>query len=269
MNILLLGSGGREHAMAWKISQSSKCEKLFIAPGNAGTNDCGTNVNLKINDFDSVKKFVVDKNINFVLVGPEEPLVNGIVDYFLNDPDLKNVPILGPSKEGAMLEGSKEYAKAFMQQHNIPTARYRSFRKNETEEARIFLKTMKPPFVIKADGLAAGKGVVIAQTLADANECIDDMLLHSKFGHAGDSIVIEEFLSGIELSYFILTDGITYKILPEAKDYKRVGENDTGLNTGGMGAISPVPFADKRFVNKVEARIVQPPTAGLRKEKVS
>ena len=268
MNILLLGSGGREHAMAWKISQSNKCKKLFIAPGNGGTGECGINVNLDINDFAQIRNFVLENKIELVIVGPEEPLVNGIVDFFQEDTKLKNVLILGPSKKGAMLEGSKGYSKAFMQRHEIPTASYRSFRKNEIEEAKLFITTMKPPYVLKADGLAAGKGVVIASTLNEANECINEMLLHSRFGSAGETIVIEEFLHGIELSFFILTDGISYKILPEAKDYKRIGENDTGLNTGGMGAVSPVPFADEIFLRKVEERIIRPVINGLVKENI-
>ena len=268
MNVLLLGSGGREHALAWKISQSRKCKKLFIAPGNAGTAECGENVPLNINDFNKIKGFVLENKIELVVVGPEEPLVNGIVDFFQDDTELKKILILGPSLKGALLEGSKDYAKAFMQRHNIPTASYRTFRKSEIEEAKMFLKTMKPPYVLKADGLAAGKGVVIAETITEANECVNEMLGHSKFGSASERIVIEEFLPGIELSVFVLTDGISYKILPEAKDYKRIGENDTGLNTGGMGAVSPVPFANKEFMQKVENCIIRPTIDGLKKENI-
>jgi phosphoribosylamine--glycine ligase len=268
MNLLILGSGGREHALSLKISQSSHCEKLFIAPGNAGTLQCGTNVNLNINDFPAIKKFVLEHNIGLVVVGPEEPLVKGIVDFFRNEYELKDVLIVGPSKQGALLEGSKDYAKAFMQKHGIPTAAYRTFRKNETEQAKTFLKTMNPPFVLKADGLAAGKGVLIPATLDEANENIDEMLSQSKFGTAGDKVVIEEFLKGIELSIFVITDGESYVILPEAKDYKRIGENDSGPNTGGMGAVSPVPFADNAFMQKVEERIIRPSIEGLKKDKI-
>ncbi len=268
MNVLLIGGGGREHAMAWKISQSSKCKKLFIAPGNAGTASCGENILLDVKDFFKIKDFVLEKKIDLVIVGPEEPLVNGIVDFFREDIDLKKVLILGPSLKGALLEGSKDYAKAFMQRHNIPTASYRTFKKNEIEEAKIFLKTMKPPYVLKADGLAAGKGVVIAENLDKAFDCLNEMFLQSKFGTAGDSIVIEEFLDGIELSVFVLTDGKSYKILPEAKDYKRIGNNDTGPNTGGMGAVSPVPFATNEFLGKVENLIIRPTIDGLQKENI-
>jgi phosphoribosylamine--glycine ligase len=268
MNILILGSGGREHALAWKISQSDLCKKLFIAPGNAGTNQCGKNVYLNINEFSSVKNFVIENKIDFVIVGPEEPLVNGIVDFFRTNEKLKNVLILGPSAKGAMLEGSKDYAKGFMQRNNIPTASYRTFKKNETEQAKSFLKTLQPPFVLKADGLAAGKGVLIPETFEEANENINEMLDLAKFGAAGEKIVIEEFLKGIELSVFVLTDGKTYVMLPEAKDYKRIGENDSGPNTGGMGAISPVSFADEEFMRKVEERIVRPSIDGLQKEQI-
>jgi phosphoribosylamine--glycine ligase len=268
MNILILGSGGREHALAWKISQSSLCKSLFIAPGNAGTTDCGENVALSITDFNAIREFVLKKKIDFVVVGPEEPLVKGIVDYFKNDDSLKNVEILGPSSQGAMLEGSKEYAKDFLKRHNIPTASYQSFTKNEIDRAKEFLKSLKPPYVIKADGLAAGKGVVIPDNLRDAFACVDEILAQSKYGSAGDKIVIEEFLKGIEISVFVLTDGNSYKILPEAKDYKRIGENDTGPNTGGMGAVSPVPFADSAFMKKVEERIIKPTIDGIRKDKI-
>ena len=268
MNVLLIGGGGREHAMAWKISQSSKCNKLFITPGNAGTAGCGENILLDVKDFHKIKDFVTENKIDLVIVGPEEPLVNGIVDFFREDIDLKKVLILGPSLKGALLEGSKEYAKAFMHRHKIPTASYRTFKKSEIEEAKIFLKSMKPPYVLKADGLAAGKGVVIAEDIDKAYECLNEMFLQSKFGAAGDRVVIEEFLDGIELSVFVLTDGKSYKILPEAKDYKRIGENDTGPNTGGMGAVSPVPFATKEFLGKVENLIIRPTIAGLQKENI-
>ena len=268
MNVLLIGGGGREHAMAWKISQSSKCKKLFIAPGNAGTVSCGENIHLDVKDFFKIKDFALENKIDLVIVGPEEPLVNGIVDFFRDDIDLKKVLILGPSLKGALLEGSKDYAKAFMHRHTIPTASYRTFKKNEIEEAKIFLKTMKPPYVLKADGLAAGKGVVIAENLDKAFDCLNEMFLQSKFGAAGDRIVIEEFLDGIELSVFVLTDGKSYKILPEAKDYKRIGDNDTGPNTGGMGAVSPVPFATNEFLGKVENLIIRPTIAGLQKENI-
>ncbi len=268
MNILILGSGGREHALAWKISQSNRCEKLFIAPGNAGTAKCGENVNLANTDFPSIKTFTLKNKIDFIVVGPEEPLVKGIVDFFRKDDQLKDVLILGPSAEGAMLEGSKDYAKEFMYRHNIPTASYKTFRKNETEQAKSFLKTLRPPFVLKADGLAAGKGVLIPATIEEANENINEMLQHAKFGSAGEKIVIEEFLKGIELSVFVLTDGESYVILPEAKDYKRIGDGDAGPNTGGMGAVSPVPFADSEFMRKVEERIVRPSIEGLKKENI-
>ncbi len=268
MNVLLIGAGGREHALAWKISQSSRCKKLFIAPGNAGTSECGENVPIHGNDFKTIKEFILKKKINLVVVGPEEPLVNGIVDFFRLDKELEKVLILGPTLNGALLEGSKDYAKAFMLRHNIPTASFGTFRKNEIEKAVLFLQTMKPPYVLKADGLAGGKGVVIAETIEEAYKCLNDMLVYSKFGAAGEKIVIEEFLKGIELSVFIITDGTTYKILPEAKDYKRIGENDTGLNTGGMGAISPVPFVDKEFFQKVEDRIIRPTINGLQKENI-
>jgi phosphoribosylamine--glycine ligase len=264
MNILLLGSGGREHAIAWKISQSKLNSRLFIAPGNAGTSDCGINIDISIKDFEAIKSVVLLKKISLVIVGPEEPLVNGIVDFFLSDEELKKVHILGPSREGARLEGSKDYAKKFMYDNDIPTAAYKSFQKNEIQFAKDFLTSLNPPYVIKADGLAAGKGVVICYEIPEAEKCIDEMLADAKFGEAGNKIVIEEFLDGIELSVFVLTDGSSYKILPEAKDYKRIGDNDTGPNTGGMGAVSPVPFAGKEFLEKVEKKIIRPTIDGLR-----
>jgi phosphoribosylamine--glycine ligase len=268
MNILLLGSGGREHAIAVKMSQSPLCDQLFIAPGNAGTTLTGTNVSMNILDFASIEKFVLENNIHLVVVGPEEPLVKGIVDYFKTTTTLQKVLIIGPSLEGAKLEGSKDYAKAFMQRNSIPTAAFKTFSRNEIHEAENFLKTLKPPYVLKADGLAAGKGVVIPQTLEDAIQALKEILGTSKFGTAGDKIVIEEFLSGIELSVFVLTDGKDYIILPEAKDYKRIGDNDTGPNTGGMGAVSPVPFAGKEFFKKVEEQIIIPTVDGLKRESI-
>jgi phosphoribosylamine--glycine ligase len=268
MNILLLGSGGREHAFAWKIVQSPLCTKLFIAPGNAGTRQCGVNVNLQPNDFDGIKDFVLENTISLVLVGPEEPLVNGIHDFFLEDEELKNIPVIGPAQTGAQLEGSKDFAKAFMFRHGIPTAAYKTFTKEEIPQAFRFLESLKPPYVLKADGLAAGKGVVIPQTLEEAKKELDEMLTNSRFGNASRKVVIEEFLPGIELSMFIITDGNSYKILPEAKDYKRIGEGDTGLNTGGMGAVSPVPFADRAFLEKVETRIIRPTVSGLKQDKI-
>jgi phosphoribosylamine--glycine ligase len=266
MNILILGSGGREHAFAWKLAQSPRCSKLYIAPGNAGTAGCGTNINISFNDFDSIKKLVIEKEINLVVVGPEEPLVKGIHDYFLNDIELKNIPVIGPQKDGAQLEGSKDFSKQFMLRNNIPTAQYKTFIKETLNEGLQFLETLKPPYVLKADGLAAGKGVIIPNTLAEAKKELIEMLSNAKFGNASAKVVIEEFLNGIELSLFVLTDGNSYKILPSAKDYKRIGEGDTGLNTGGMGAISPVPFADKTFIDKVEQRIIIPTINGLKKE---
>ena len=266
MTILLLGSGGREHAFAWKMLQSSKCSKLFVAPGNAGTESIATNVNLKITDFDTIKAFALSENVAMVVVGPEDPLVKGIFDFFQNDPDLKNIPVIGPSKRGAQLEGSKEFAKEFLVKHNIPTAAYASFTKETVDAGCTFLETLQPPYVLKADGLAAGKGVLIIQELAEAKEELRNMLVHSKFGEASSKVVIEEFLDGIELSCFVLTDGKNYKILPTAKDYKRIGEGDTGLNTGGMGAVSPVPFADDVLLEKIENRIVKPTIEGLQKD---
>lgn len=265
MRILLLGSGGREHAIAWKIAQSPKTEKLFIAPGNAGTASAGENVALKADDFDGIKKFVLDNNVNMVVVGPEDPLVKGIYDYFKNDAELSSIPVIGPSKAGAELEGSKEFAKGFMKRHNIPTAAYRSFNGTNIEEGYKFLETLKAPYVLKADGLCAGKGVLIVPTLDEAKKELKNML-EGMFGNASATVVIEEFLSGIECSVFVLTDGKNYKILPEAKDYKRIGEHDTGLNTGGMGSVSPVPFADKEWMKKVEDRIIRPTVEGLASE---
>lgn len=266
MNILILGSGGREHAFAWKLSQSKKLGKLFIAPGNAGTACFGTNVNISITDFDAVKKLVLENNINMVLVGPEDPLVKGIHDFFLADVQLKNIPVVGPKKDGAQLEGSKDFSKRFMIRHHIPTARYETFTKETLNEGLKFLETLQPPYVLKADGLAGGKGVVIPTTLEDAKKELTEMLSNAKFGNASAKVVIEEFLKGIELSVFVLTDGNSYKILPSAKDYKRIGEGDTGLNTGGMGAISPVPFADEAFIKKVEDRVIIPTINGLKQE---
>ncbi len=267
MNILLLGSGGREHALAWKIAKSSKLDKLFIAPGNAGTNQVGTNVNIKAEDFDAIKDFVLNNDVKMVVCGPEAPLVAGISDYFKNDEALKSIPVVGPSKEGAQLEGSKEYAKEFMMRHGIPTAAYKAFTKDTLEEGKAFLATLKAPYVLKADGLAAGKGVLIISDLAEAQKELEEML-GGMFGDASSTVVIEEFLSGIECSVFALTDGKDYVILPEAKDYKRIGEGDTGLNTGGMGSISPVSFADEEFMTKVEERIVKPTINGLNKENI-
>ena len=265
MKILLLGSGGREHALAWKIAQSSKCEKLFIAPGNAGTSDCGENVAIKADDFEAIKQFVVEKGINMVVVGPEDPLVKGIYDDMKNDERTKNVPVIGPSKAGAVLEGSKDFAKAFMMRHNIPTARYQTFDGEHVQEGLACLETLNRPYVLKAVGLCAGKGVLILPTLDEAKRELKDML-GGMFGNASSRVVIEEFMSGIECSVFVLTDGDHYKILPEAKDYKRIGEHDTGLNTGGMGSVSPVPFATKEWMQKVEDRIIRPTVEGLKSE---
>jgi phosphoribosylamine---glycine ligase len=264
MNVLILGSGGREHAFAWKIAQSSKLKQLFIAPGNAGTAHVGTNVNIGVNDFEAIKSFVLGNGVNMVVVGPEDPLVNGIHDYFLADEKLKSIPVIGPKKDGAELEGSKEFSKKFMIKHGVPTAAYQSFTKTNLEEGYAFLTTLKPPYVLKADGLAAGKGVLILNNLEEAKTELKNMVADAKFGAASTTVVIEEFLHGIELSVFVLTDGKNYKILPSAKDYKRIGEGDTGLNTGGMGAISPVPFADEAFINKVEELVVKPTIAGLK-----
>jgi len=268
MNILILGSGGREHTFAYKIAQSRRCKQLFVAPGNAGTSEIATNISISVNDFEAIKKSVINNNIKMVIVGPEDPLVNGIADYFLETTELKNVLLIGPSKAGALLEGSKERAKEFMMDHQIPTAAYQSFTKESLKEGKLFLETLNPPFVLKADGLAAGKGVLILNNIDEAKNELEDMLSNSKFGVASDTVVIEEFLDGIELSVFVLTDGKNYKILPTAKDYKRIGEGDTGLNTGGMGAISPVPFADGLLMKKIEERIVIPTISGLKKENI-
>jgi len=268
MNVLVLGSGGREHALSWKIAQSSLCEKLFIAPGNAGTSQVGENVNISVTDFESIKTFVIENEIDMLVVGPEDPLVKGIYDFFQNDEVLSEVCVIGPSQEGAQLEGSKEYSKQFMQRHEIPTAAYDSFTKDTLAEGYAFLETLSPPYVLKADGLAAGKGVLIIDNLEEAKQELKAMLADAKFGDASSKVVIEEFLDGIELSVFVLTDGKNYKILPSAKDYKRIGEGDTGLNTGGMGAISPVPFADKFFIERVEDRIIKPTIKGLQEEEI-
>lgn len=265
MKILLLGSGGREHALAWKIAQSAKVEKLYIAPGNAGTSLVGENVAIKADDFDKLKDFVVEKGVDMVVVGPEDPLVKGIYDEFKSDERTAGVPVIGPSKQGAVLEGSKDFAKAFMQRHSIPTARYKTFNGTTVDEGLRFLETLQPPYVLKADGLCAGKGVLILPTLEEAKKEFKDML-GGMFGNASASVVIEEFLSGIECSVFVLTDGKNYKILPEAKDYKRIGEHDTGLNTGGMGSVTPVPFATKEWMSKVEQRIIKPTVDGLAEE---
>jgi phosphoribosylamine--glycine ligase len=266
MTILLLGSGGREHALAWKMLQSSKCSKLFVAPGNAGTAVIATNVSLNILDFDALKTFALQEKVDMVVVGPEDPLVLGIYDFFQKDAALNHIPVIGPSKVGAQLEGSKEFAKEFLIKHKIPTAAYDSFTKETVEKGCHFLETLQPPYVLKADGLAAGKGVLIIQDLEEAKTELRNMLVHAKFGGASAKVVIEEFLDGIELSCFVLTDGKNYKILPTAKDYKRIGEGDTGLNTGGMGAVSPVPFADAVLLEKIETRIVKPTIAGLQQD---
>ena len=267
MRILLLGAGGREHALAWKIAQSKKCEKLFIAPGNAGTSQLGTNVDINANDFEALKNFTLDNHIDMVVVGPEDPLVNGIYDNFKNDARTASIPVIGPSKQGAVLEGSKDFAKGFMERHNIPTAAYATFDGTTVEEGIKFLETLEAPYVLKADGLAAGKGVLILPTLEEAQKELKQML-GGMFGNASAKVVIEEFLSGIECSVFVLTDGKHYQILPEAKDYKRIGEQDTGLNTGGMGSVSPVPFATKEWMQKVEDRIIRPTVNGLATENI-
>ena len=267
MRILLLGAGGREHALAWKIAQSKKCEKLFIAPGNAGTSQLGTNVDINANDFEALKNFTLDNHIDMVVVGPEDPLVNGIYDNFKNDARTASIPVIGPSKQGAVLEGSKDFAKGFMERHNIPTAAYATFDGTTVEEGLKFLETLEAPYVLKADGLAAGKGVLILPTLEEAQKELKQML-GGMFGNASAKVVIEEFLSGIECSVFVLTDGKHYQILPEAKDYKRIGEQDTGLNTGGMGSVSPVPFATKEWIQKVEDRIIRPTVNGLATENI-
>ena len=267
MKILLLGSGGREHALAWKIAQSKKVDQLYIAPGNAGTGSVGENVPLKADDFEGIRQFVLSKGVDMVVVGPEDPLVKGVYDFFKNDNQLKDIPVIGPSKQGAVLEGSKDFAKAFMQRHGIPTAAYRTFTGETLEEGLKFLETLKAPYVLKADGLCAGKGVLILPTLEEARKELKEML-GGMFGTASSSVVIEEFLSGIECSVFVLTDGRNYKILPEAKDYKRIGEHDTGLNTGGMGSVSPVPFATPEWMRKVEDRIIRPTVEGLAEESI-
>ena len=268
MNILVLGSGGREHTFAYKIAASERCSQLFVAPGNAGTAAIATNLSLSVTDFKAIKTAVLEHTIEMVVVGPEDPLVQGVYDFFKEDSDLKQVKVVGPSKRGALLEGSKERAKEFMSQHNIPTAAYESFTSKSLEAGKQFLETLKPPYVLKADGLAAGKGVLILNDLDEAKQELENMLAHSKFGEASSKVVIEEFLDGIELSVFVLTDGKDYKILPTAKDYKRIGEGDQGLNTGGMGAISPVPFANREFMEKIEERIVKPTVNGLMEENI-
>jgi len=266
MNILILGAGGREHTIAWKLKQSTKLSNLFVAPGNAGTAAIATNLPIGVNDFEAIKQAVLSEGINMVVVGPEDPLVNGVHDFFLNDEALKDIPVIGPQKLAATLEGSKQFAKEFMMRHNIPTAAYESFTAETLEKGYTFLESLQPPYVLKADGLAAGKGVLILQDLQEAKDELKTMLVDAKFGNASTTVVIEEFLDGIELSCFVLTDGEGYKVLPTAKDYKRIGEGDTGLNTGGMGAISPVPFADKAFMDKVHERIVKPTVEGFKKD---
>lgn len=268
MNVLIIGSGGREHAFGWKIAQSTLLKKLFFAPGNAGTKELGTNLNVSVNDFEGIKNACIQNQIDLVVVGPEDPLVNGIHDYFLAEDGLKNIPVIGPQKQAAQLEGSKEFSKKFMLKHNVPTAAYASFTANELNEGVQYLTTQKPPYVLKADGLAAGKGVVILDNLQDAQAELTAMLKEAKFGKASSKVVIEEFMQGIELSVFVLTDGKDYVILPAAKDYKRIGEGDTGLNTGGMGAISPVPFANEEFILKVKNKVVEPTIKGLQAENI-
>ncbi len=266
MNVLILGSGGREHTLAWKLKQSPKLNRLFVAPGNAGTAAIAQNIPIGVNDFEAIKKSALSENITLVVVGPEDPLVNGIHDFFLNDNELRNIPVIGPQKAAAQLEGSKEFAKEFMIRHSIPTAAYQSFTASNLEEGYAFLDTLNSPYVLKADGLAAGKGVVILQDLDEAKAELHSMLVDEKFGGASTTVVIEEFLDGIELSVFVLTDGKGYKVLPTAKDYKRIGEGDTGLNTGGMGAISPVPFADNTFMGRIHEQVVKPTVEGLKKD---
>ena len=268
MNVLILGSGGREHAMAWKISQSDLLTQLFIAPGNEGTDQLGANIKIQPTDFESIKELVLEQEIELVVVGPEDPLVKGIHDFFLNDPELKNVAVIGPQKLAAQLEGSKEFAKKFMVRHQIPTAAYKSFTKNNLEEGFQFLETLNPPYVLKADGLAQGKGVLILNDLQEAKDELKEMLANEKFGAASSKVVIEEFLDGIELSCFVLTDGKSYVNFPNAKDYKRIGEGDKGLNTGGMGAVSPVPFADEAFMKKIEEQVIKPTVEGLQKDNI-
>jgi phosphoribosylamine--glycine ligase len=266
MNILILGSGGREHTFAWKLAQSESKPNIFVAPGNAGTHEIATNIEININDFNCVKEAVLSQHIDMVVVGPEDPLVNGVHDFFLEDDQLKNIPVIGPQKAAAELEGSKAFAKAFMERHNIPTAAYQEFTAENLEEGYRFLESLNPPYVLKADGLAAGKGVLILQDLQEAKDELKSMISDGKFGAASARVVIEEFLDGIELSVFVLTDGKNYKVLPTAKDYKRIGEGDTGLNTGGMGAISPVPFANEEFMAKIHDRIIEPTVRGLEKD---
>lgn len=268
MNVLILGAGGREHAIAWKISQSPLLTKLYTAPGNAGTGQLGENVDIGVSDFNALKNFVIESNINMVIVGPEGPLVEGVYDFFKSDDKLMHIPVIGPSKEAALLEGSKDFAKEFMDKYTIPTARYKTFDIDNIEEAAAFLDTLNPPYVLKADGLAAGKGVLIIESYEEAVQQLEEMIKSAKFGDASKKVVIEEYLEGIELSVFVLTDGNSYKILPSAKDYKRIGESDTGLNTGGMGSISPVPFADEAFMDKVEQRIIIPTVEGLKMEEL-
>ena len=268
MNILILGSGGREHAFTHKLIQSKKVTHIFVAPGNAGTQEIATNIDVNPTDFESVKKAVIAHDIQMVIVGPEAPLVNGVHDFFLADDELKNIPVIGPKKDGALLEGSKDFSKEFMFKHGIPTAKYQSFTKETLEQGKLFLESLAPPYVLKADGLAAGKGVLILDSLEEAKSELEEMVSNQKFGEASSTVVIEEFLKGIELSVFVLTDGTSYKILPSAKDYKRIGEGDKGLNTGGMGAISPVPFADQTFLNKVEELVVKPTILGLQKDRI-
>ena len=268
MNVLILGSGGREHAFAWKVAKSSLCKKLLIAPGNAGTEQIGRNIDISVNDFQKIKDLCLKEEINMLIVGPEGPLVNGIYDFFHEDEKLQHITVIGPSKKGAQLEGSKEFSKEFMMKYGIPTAAYQSFTKDTLEEGYQFLETLSPPYVLKADGLAAGKGVLIPETLEEAKTSLKEMLADAKFGDASNKVVIEEHLKGMELSVFVLTDGISYKILPSAKDYKRIGEGDSGLNTGGMGAVSPVPFADRFFIEKVEREIIIPTIKGLVKEDI-
>ncbi|WP_353777081.1 phosphoribosylamine--glycine ligase [Winogradskyella sp. 3972H.M.0a.05] len=266
MNILILGSGGREHTIAWKLAQSTECENLYVAPGNSGTTQIAENLNIKVTDFEAIKDATLSKEIDMVVVGPEDPLVQGVHDFFINDKSLQHVAVIGPQKAAAQLEGSKEFAKEFMMRHNIPTAAYQSFTSENLEEGYAFLETLNPPYVLKADGLAAGKGVLIINDIEEAKVELKNMLVDAKFGNASATVVIEEFLDGIELSCFVLTDGENYKILPTAKDYKRIGEGDTGLNTGGMGAVSPVPFADSSFMEKIEEQIVKPTVKGLKED---
>ncbi|MCW5514637.1 phosphoribosylamine--glycine ligase [Muriicola sp. Z0-33] len=266
MNVLILGAGGREHTLAWKLKQSPKLNQLYVAPGNAGTSEIAINLAVGVNDFQKIKDCVISEGINMLIVGPEDPLVNGIHDFFLNDQEIAHIPVIGPEKAAATLEGSKEFAKKFMKRHAIPTAGYQSFTSDNLEEGFTFLESLPPPYVLKADGLAAGKGVLILNDLEVAKKELQAMLIDSKFGNASATVVIEEFLSGIELSCFVLTDGEHYKVLPMAKDYKRIGEGDTGLNTGGMGAVSPVPFTDEEFIEKIHSRIVQPTVTGLKKD---